>query len=246
MAQVAVKRTITQADLLSTPWSKLPPKEMGPAVQRLVDGFKREQSGRRVRYRRNLELYERRKWNDSSTYSDGVSEDFERDRLGLLRSAVATAVSSVYAPQKPKPQFQTSGATWAVRRRAYKLDRICEGIINQRQGRWINVWALMTDAGCEAAVQGAACIKVYSDMANKRVAHKLIPSADIYFDPTEGREPRNMWHREPISQSHAMKLWPKATKAIMGAQPYEWLGGKKSKPRETKTIELQYAYALPS
>ena len=242
---MAVKRTITGKDLTSKPWSKLPPGEMGPAVQRLIDGFKREQSGRRVRYRRNLELYERRKWNDYSTYNEGASEDFERDRLGLIRSAVATAVSSVYAPQKPKPQFQTSGATWAIRRRAYKLDRICEGVINQRQGRWINVWALMTDAGCEAAVQGVACIKVLSDMENKRIAHKLIPAPDIYFDPTEGREPRNMWHREPMSQSDALKLWPKAKAAIMGAQPYEWLGGKQSKPRETMTIELQYAYSLP-
>lgn len=243
---MAVKRTITAKDLTGTPWSKLPVTEMGPAVQRLIDGFRREQSGRRVRYRRNLELYERRKWNDYGTYTEGVSEDFERDRLGLIRSAIATAVSSVYAPQKPKPQFQTSGATWAIRRRAYKLDRICEGIINQRQGRWINVWALMTDAGCEAAVQGVACIKVYSDMANKRVAHKLIPHPDIYFDPTEGREPRNMWHREPISQTDALQLWPKAKSAIMGAQPYEWLGGKQSKPRETNTIELQYAYSLPA
>jgi hypothetical protein len=142
---LAPKRTITSTSLLSKPWSTLPPKEMGPQVQRLIEAFKREQSGRRVRYRRNLELYERRKWNDYSTYSDSTSEDFARDRLGLIRSAVATAVSSVYAPQKPKPQFQTSGATWAVRRRAYKLDRVCEGIINQRQGRWINVWAFMTE-----------------------------------------------------------------------------------------------------
>jgi hypothetical protein len=243
---VAVKRSITAKDLTGKPWSQLPVTEMGPAVQRMIASRKSEESGRRVRYRRNLELYERRKWNDYGTYTDGASEDFERDRLGLIRSAVSTAVSTVYAPQKPKPQFQTTGATWAIRRRAYKLDRVCEGIINQRQGRWINVWALMTDAGCETAVQGVACIKVLSDMANKRIAHKLIPAPDIYFDPTEGREPRNMWHREPISQTEALRLWPKAKSAIMGAQPYEWLGGKQSKPRETTTIELQYAYSLPS
>jgi hypothetical protein len=217
---------------------------MGYGVARMVEAFKREQSGRRARYRRNLELYERRKSSDASSYVDG-SEDFERDRLGLIRSAVATAVSSVYAPQKPKPQFQTSGASWAVRRRAYKLDRICEGIINQRQGRWINVWALMTDAGAECAVQGAACIKVVSDMANKKVAHKLIPSPDIWFDPTEGREPRQMFHREPITETEALALWPEHRAAIVGAQPYEWLSPTAQKPRDAKTVELQYAYCLP-
>lgn len=221
---------------------------MGPAVARLVAAFKNEQAGRRSRYKRNLELYERRKLNGytAGSYNDGDSDtDFERDRLGLIRSAVCTAVSSVYAPQKPKPQFQTSGATWAIRRRAYKLDRICEGIINQRQGRWINVWAMMTDAGSECAVQGAACIKVFSDLANKRVAHKLIPSPDIWFDPTEGRTPRNLFHREPISEELALQLWPGSRQFIAGAQPYEWYTTNAQKPRDTKTIELQYAYRLP-
>ena len=241
-----VKRTITAVRHTGTAWHKLPEKEMGSGVARMIEAFKREQSGRRVRYRRNLELYERRKANDASSYQDTSGEDFVRDRLGLVRSAVATAVSTIYAPQKPKPQFQTSGASWAVRRRAYKLDRICEGILNQRQGRWINVWAFMADAGAETAVQGVAPIKVYSDMPNKRVAHKLIPHPDIWFDPTEGRDPRNLYHREPISEADALALWGKKHRdTILGAQPYEWFANKDQKPRDSKTIELQYAYKLP-
>lgn len=223
---------------------------MGGAVQRCVEHFKSEQSGRRVRYRRNQELYERRALGGYSAHgyyaADAEGGSFERDRLGLVRSAISTAVSNIYAPQKPKPQFQTMGATWAIRRRAYKLDRICEGIINQRQGRWINVWAMMADAGAECAVQGCAPIKVTSDLANKRIDHKLIPSPDIWFDPTEGRTPRNMWHREPIAEEIAAELWPKAKSSIFNAQPYEWYGTPAaSKPRESKTIELQYAYRLP-
>ena len=230
-------------------WHTLPVSEMGPAIRRIIDALKSEQAGRRTRYQRNMELYERRSLGGFSAYGyldADSSDDFERDRLGLVRSAVSTAVSNIYAPQKPKPQFQTTGATWAIRRRAYKLDRICEGVINQRQGRWINVWAMMADAGAETATQGVACIKVFSDLANKRIEHKLIPSPDIWFDPTEGREPRNMWHREPISVELALKLWPKHKAAITGAQQYEWFSGAaSSKPRESKTIELDYAYRLP-
>lgn len=227
-------------------WHQLSKSEMGPAIARLVDQFKKEQSGRRVRYKRNLELYERRKMDGTSHgYYDGDDgTTYERDRLGLIRSAVGTAVSNIYAPQKPKPQFQTTGASWAIRRRAYKLDRICEGILNQRQDRWINGWAMMADAAAETAVQGVACLKVIADVQNKRVAHKLIPHPDIWFDPTEGRCPREMFHREPISQQLALKLWPKAKATILGAHPYEWYGGA-SKPREGKTIELDYAYRLP-
>ncbi len=221
---------------------------MGPAIGRMVDKFKTEQAGRRTRYQRNLELYERRRLNGytaSNYYASDKEGEFDRDRMGLVRSAVSTAVSSVYAPQKPKPQFQTSGATWAIRRRAYKLDRICEGIINQRQGRWINVWAMMADAGAECALQGAACIKVLADLANKRIAHKRITSVDIRFDPAAWRDPRNMYHREPISQELALKLWPGSKSAINGAQEYEWFAGSAMKPREAKTVELQYAYRLP-
>lgn len=245
---MARPKSTVKTRLTGTAWHKLSREEMGPAVARLVAAFKSEQQGRRVRYKRNLELYERRRLNGytAGSYDDADSNsEFERDRLGLVRSAIATAVSSVYAPQKPKPQFQTSGATWAIRRRAYKLDRICEGIINQRQGRWINVWALMTDAGSECATQGQACIKVTSDLANKRVAHKLIPSPDIWFDPTECRDPRNMFQREPISESLALELWPKSRDSIIGAQPYEWYTTNAQKPRDTKTIELQFAYKLP-
>ncbi len=230
-------------------WDTLKPEQMGPAVARMVDAFKTEQSGRRVRYKRNLELYERRSmtgYTSSDYYGGDDGEVSNRDRLGLIRSAVSTAVSNIYAPQKPKPQFQTTGATWAIRRRAYKLDRICEGILNQRQDRWINVWAMMADAGAEAATQGVACIKVVADLANKRVQHKLTPAPDIWFDPTEGRNPRAMYHREPISAALAAELWPKSRRAIEGAHTYEWYGGPaSSKPRESKTIELQYAYRLP-
>jgi hypothetical protein len=223
---------------------------MGGAVQQAIAHHKTEQSGRRWRYQRNLELYERRAlggYSAHSYYGKDSDGGYELDRLGLVRSAIATAVSNIYAPQKPKPQFQTTGATWAVRRKAYKLDRICEGIINQRQGRWINVWALMADAAAETCVQGCANIKVVSDLANKRIDHKLIPSPDIWFDPTEGREPTNMFHREPIAEELALELWgAKHLTAIRGAQPYEWFGSSASaKPREAKTIELQYAYKLP-
>jgi hypothetical protein len=69
---------------------------------------------------------------------------------------------------------------------------------------------------------------------------------DVWFDPSEGREPRNMYHREPIAQDEALLLWPKSAAAINGAQPYEWYNGASAtRPRAVKTIELQFAYKLP-
>src|SRR5688572_12083623 len=151
--------------------------DMGGAVKALLDGYKREQAGRRTRYIRNLKLYERRDLSGYSAYAYQASADahFELDRLGLVRSAISSAVANIYAPQKPKPQFQTLGATWATRRKAYKLDRICEGVLNQRQGRWINVWTMIMDAAVDAPLQGTMCVKVMADRRLKRIVHSILP-----------------------------------------------------------------------
>ena len=230
------------------PWHKLEVDEMGHEVSRLFDTFKREQASRRARYIRNLEMYENRPMGGHTAhgYMTDHGEWRNPDRKGILRSMVGMAVSSIYAPQKPKPQFQTLGATWATRRKAYRLDRICEGIINQRQGRFINLWALMIDASVDVVLQGVAPIKVVADTLEKRVVHKLIPHPDIYADPAEGRDPKNLFQREPIDAGLALELWPKARQAITGAKPYEWFGrAATNKPRAAKVIELQYAWRLP-
>lgn len=243
------------ARMPTTAWHRCKPAEMGHEVKNIVESFKTDQSGRRTRYQRNQEMYERRALGGSTAhgYYDGAAgTEFERDRLGLCRSAIGTAVSNIYAPQKPKGQFQTTGATWAARRKARRMDRMHEGILNQRQGRWVNMWAFMIDAAAECCVQGVAPIKVTSDLANERINHKLIPHPDIWFDPAEGRDPRNMFQREPMSEELAMRLWGEGKgaeakrHAIRGASPYEWYAGAAaSKQRHGKIIELVYAYRLP-
>lgn len=230
------------------PWHLLAVKEMGDEVSRLFDTFKKEQSARRTRYVRNLEMYENRSMGGYTAhgYLSDQPEWRNPDRLGIIRSMVAMAVASIYAPQKPKPQFQTLGASWATRRKAYRLDRICEGIINQRQNEHVNVWSLTVDAAVDCVLQGVAPIKIIADTEEMRIAHKLIPHPDIYVDPAEGRTPKNLFQREPIDAGLALQLWPKARTAILGSRPYEWYGkAATNKPRASKVIELQYAWRLP-
>lgn len=230
------------------PWWELDSDERGEAVERLVEHYKSTQSTRRQAYVRNLELFECRTLQGYSAHSfaelDGAGADFER--LRLVRSAVQTAQANIFAPQKPKPQFQTLGATWATRRRAYKLDRICEGILNQRQGRYINVWAFMTDTGAEVALQGVGAILVEANQEEKRIDHELIPLPDIFTDPVEGRSPRNWFMRRPVAESEALARWPKFAAAIRGATDYSWYGvSTAQRPRAERIIEVKYAWHLP-
>jgi len=248
----ARQKSRSAPQLSADPWYEQG-EDTGLAVGRLLDGFKSEQAGRRARYIRNVELYEGRRMSGYSAHSyigdateADVSNEFPRDRLRLVRSAVSTAVSTIYAPQKPKPQFQTLGATWATRRKAYRLDRICEGVLNQRQGRWVNVWAFMADAGAECSLQGNAAVKVTADREQKRIAFDLTALPDLFVDPAEGRNPKNLFQRAPIDEAEALKRFPKAKAAIAGAKPYEWFGrSSTSRPRASKVIEIQYAWRLP-
>lgn len=233
--------------IANKPWYDLPDGEIGGEVARLVDGYKTNQAGRRAAYIRNLELYEGRVLGGYSAH--GYMQDAPAnliDRLGLIRSAVSSAVSSIYAPQKPKPQFQTLGATWATRRKAYKLDRVCEGILNQRQGRWINVWAAMIDLGVDAALHGVGCMKVIANQARKRIEHEWVASPDLFVDPAEGRNPQCLYQRAPIDREQAKMRYPKLREAIDRAPQYEWYGSAHAgRPRANEVIEMLYAWRLP-
>lgn len=234
-------------------WYNQPDEQQAMTVKRLVDGFKNSQGTRRAAYIRHLEAFEGRYLGGYSAHAysetDG-SAGFNRERLRLIRSAVQTAVANIYAPQKPKPQFQTLGAKWATRRRAQRLDKICEGVINQRQGRWVNVWALMIDAGVEAALQGVAPILIQADKAEKRIVHKLCALPDLFTDPAQGRNPRDLFLREPIAIDEAIgrfNLKGDEADAVMKAPAYEWYGARQNEGRRaTKVVELQYAWHLPT
>lgn len=230
-------------------WFQLEGDELGACINEMVTGFRRNQAGRRAQYVRNLELYERQVMGGYTAHSYGITADhsriFDDDRLGLVRSACETAVANIYAPQKPKPQFQTLGATWATRRKAYKLDRICEGILNQRQEEFINVWALMTDAGADAVLQGVCPVRVDADKKRKRIMHTICPIVDIFTDPAEGRRPRSFFQRSPIDVPQAERTWPKMASSFRDAPDYDWYGTAiASRPRASKVIELQYAWRV--
>jgi len=233
------------------PWYELTAKEMGGAVQRIAEGYKKDQGGRSSAYSRNLELYEQIPLSGYSAHAYyGANAEklmpFERDRLGIVGSAVDTAVANIYAPQKPKPQWQTLGATWEVRRRAYRLDRVCEGILNQRQEPFCSMWSFMTDCTYDLAIHGAVAIKVMADRVRKRIIHRNIPTPDIFVDPSAGRHPMDWFQIEPCDLRVAQRLFPKHAQKLEGANDYEWFGtSRNSSVRASREIELQYAWRLP-
>lgn len=234
-----------------TPWHELPFEQQGMEIKRLVDSYRRSQSSRVAGYIRNSEMFECRYLGGYSAHSycdtDGVA-GFTRERLRLIRSACETANASIFAPQKPVPEFQTLGATWAVRRRAQRLNKICEGLINMRQGRWINTWAQMIDVGMETCVQGVGALFIQANKTKMRVEQKLVPHINLFTDPAQGREPTDLFMREAVGAEEVVaryNLKGDDAKSVMNAPPYEWYGVKEGGRRASKVVEMQYAWHLP-
>lgn len=243
-------------------WAEQEGDELGGTISRTVDHFRRSQRGRVDRYLYNQSLFEGRRLtgNPTSDYlaADGESGEWtNQDRLRLIRSAVQTAVADVYARQKPKPQFLTSGADWRIRRRAKKWDKLCEGILAQRQGRWIDMWAMAADAAAEAVLQGIAPIRVLWNDVQERLEHELVPHIDLFVDPLEGREPQNLFYAQPFGEAKALRMWGeeegiseeekyKRIRAIKGAPDYSrFLINALDSPRASRIIRQDCAWQLP-
>jgi hypothetical protein len=243
-------------------WAEQEGDELGGTVSRTVDHFRRSQHGRVERYLYNQSLFEGRKisGNANTDYlaADGENGEWSNnDRLRLIRSAVQTACADVYARQKPKPQFLTSGADWRVRRRAKKWDKICEGLLAQRQGRWIDMWAMSADAAVEAVLQGIGPIRVMWDETQERITHELVPHIDLFVDPLEGREPQNLFYAQPFGEQKALRLWGeeegiseeekyKRIRAIKGAAEYSrFTVSSIDAPRASRIIRQDCAWQLP-
>lgn len=240
-------------------WSDKKGRDLAAEVENIADGLRRDQAIRTTRYLRNLRLFESLDIStaDARGYYRADTIASTDDPLGLLRSAVQTCGAEVFAKQKPKPQFQTSGADWRTRRKAKKLDKICEGVLHQRQGRWLDTWELVYDAGIECMIQGTAPIYVFFDEDEGLIRRELVPVNELFVDPCEGRDPLNLFRVSPIDEDKAIARFAsgdsegdaKRRAAIQGAQEYNAdspIGGDSGgAPRATRALKMVSAWRLP-
>lgn len=236
------------------------PKEMAAAVQNIADQLYQDQSSRRTRYSRNQRLFEGLALSSygAEAYahlSDGGAY-LDDDPRRFIRSAVQTARAEIYSKQKPKGQAQTSGADWKTRRKAQKLDKLHEGAINQRQPGYPNVWALMWDAGAEAAIQGVGPVKVENDFDAMQMVHTQVPVCELYHDPAEGRRPYTLVQISPIDTDEAIAKFCHDPKDLAGnirrrlaierAKPFDTsTNGSTAKHAATRPVRYVEIWRLP-
>ncbi len=172
------------------PWYERHGDDRAGTIQVMARALQREQAHRVTRYQLNQRLFE-----GAGAPVSGESLAAEESDIvyNSFRSLVLTTVSTVFAPQKPKPQFMTSGAEWKVRRRAQRADKFCEGILRQRHEQHLDAWSFMLQRRAESLTQGAAPVYVYGDPRSKKICMEGLPVTELFVDPSERQNPRTLF-----------------------------------------------------
>lgn len=147
---------------------------------------------------------------EDDSFFTGGSRSLEMPPIyNLVRSACDTAQADIAGRQKPKPMFMTTGADWAARRRAKKLDKFVEAQLNERQGNYADSWQVMLDAFLDSARIGVGCVKVWGDADHERVRVERVFPWEIHVDERESRfgDPQNMFHCYDMERDLALEMF---------------------------------------
>jgi len=180
-------------------WKGISPDQLNDAVARsvadTVDGMQKRQGTRM----RQLVIAARLYGNSQLLGVSGLSPGAMFSALGALRerltdnviqSVVDTSTARV-GENKPRPYFLTDGGTFALQRRAKRLNRFMEGMFYESKA-----YRIGSDAQRDAEVFGDGLIFVTEKYG--RVCYERVLSAELWVDEAEAiyGHPRQMhWAR---------------------------------------------------
>ena len=149
-------------------WYELDEIELGQEVERIVAGLDSLYSSRDAAETHFTAIYEGRTLSgtDAGAYLGAYQRKMVDDAelvINLPRSMCDTVHAEIAGRQKPKPQFETSGADYRQRRRAKKLDKFCESQIRLPQGSYSSAHELLEDCWLDAEICGTGFAKVFAD-----------------------------------------------------------------------------------
>lgn len=136
-----------------------------------------------------------------------------RQRHNLLRAAIETAASMIV--QIPEIKVLTLGAGAEKRRSARALAQFSSGVLHANDIESI-AWECFLDQ-CLARV---AAVKVFADEGDTVRIERVLPHT-LFWNPLEGRAPRNLFTRTPYPRSQLMARFPKFAEIIKGAPEYK-------------------------
>lgn len=237
-------------------WYNLRGAECASAVRGVCDQWERDQSQRRIRMRRNVELFEGMRLgglSPSSWFSniELSSTDWDFLRVNIARGLVHTAVAKIAGKQKPKTQFVVNDGDWAVKRRAKKMERFVEANMLARQGYAADAYELGLEAERDCCVADLGVMKYEANVERKCVdITRRLPWA-IMADPLDAQngQPQTIVEVYPYDRFKLAAKFPKHKEAILSAPDITGESGSQdfyASATESGThVLVREAYRLP-
>lgn len=134
---------------------------------------------------------------DAATYNQNLVLMYD-ERIALnVVAAVTDTLTSKIAKSKPKPSFQTNGASWAMQQKARNLDKFMRGVFYETK-------AYVAAPKCfqAACIFGTGAIKVFIDPNTKRLKLEHTFIDEIYVDDVDGKygAPRQMLQKKLVQK----------------------------------------------
>ena len=192
--------------------------------------IQRYQSNRLIRARQNVSIYERRYLSmlhpaAYMTMPDGAQDNavpaLEQQAIPMARNLVNAVVAKVAGKQKPKSSFCVNNSDWRTKRRAIKLERFVEAVMNGRQGRQNDAWEVAIKAFRDACITDWGVVKIYADTLEKRIRIERRLPWEVFFDPAEMKhgDPQSIFDVYGADKHRLAALYPKHADDIMMLPP---------------------------
>lgn len=199
---------------------------------------RRQANLRHTRLYENVEI-------DGLTGSDFAQSLVRQALLGTnfisfnVISACVDTLAAKITKNKPRPNFITSGASWAQQRKARRLDKFMQGLFHETR-----VYEKAKQVFVDAATTGTGILHVYQNDDGRLECERVLPdelNVDD-FDAMYGK-PRTMYRRKTIQREVLLSLFPEKAEDIIG------LGT--SAPRATRQgviemVDVWEAWHLPT
>jgi len=175
----------------------------------IADSLVDNQKWRGLATKEMIELYDGRLLMGQMDYGACSLQDFGNGTDGELswnvtKSACDSVVAEISGRQKPMAKFQTQGAGWKTKRKAKKLEKFCLGVMNQRQGPYLNSWELMEETFRDSTVVEFGIAKVFWD--GEKVALERHYCWEFYVDPVDAKygQPKSLFHVRTMERDLAI------------------------------------------
>ena len=230
-------------------WWEVEGDEVANMVVEAGESLESDDDGRQAALIRHARLYENCEIDSLAgrIYSEGISRHLVHGTGFLSMNVGATCVDTITAKvtkNRPRPNFLTSGGSWAQQIKARNLDKWCKGFFYQTK-----VYQKSRQVFVDGLEFGTGFLQVFArDNEDKLECERVLP-CELFVDSLDGQygEPRQLMRTKQVSRDILIRLYPKFESEIIDAGKRQRVEDVHATPETVEnTVQVWEAWHLPS